>query len=250
MRIGLIGDIHGNLIALDTVLTALEKERPDQVICLGDLSATGPQPREVLARIRDLGCKTVQGNWDAWMVEVRAGSRSYGDCRAIDRWCAEQLKPSDLDYLKQLPFTLEVALEGCATMLCFHGSPLSYNDVIEPFTSDDELFRMLGGRSATVLAHGHTHTQTIRRVEAGFLINPGSISECWDFTVHEDDKPFSPWAEFAMLDWSNSRPQLTLHRVNIDVAAVIRGAEASGMAGAAEWIALWRQGHNAAPYLG
>jgi putative phosphoesterase len=250
MRIGLIGDIHGNLVALDTVLTALERERPDQVICLGDISSTGPQPREVLARVRDLGCRTVQGNWDAWMVDTRTGMRAYGGCRAIDRWSAERLEANDLDYLKHLPLTLELPLEGRATLLCFHGSPLSYDDVIEPATPDDELFRMLGGRAATVLAHGHTHTQTIRRVDEGFLINPGSISECWDFRERGDDKPFSPWAEFGMLDWSNDHPTLTLHRVHIDVEAVIRGALASGMAGADEWIALWRQGSGAAPYRG
>jgi putative phosphoesterase len=250
MRIGLIGDIHGNLVALDAVLAALERERPDQIICLGDISATGPQPRETLARIRDLQYPTVQGNWDAWMVDTRTGMRSFEGCRAIDRWCAEQLSANDLAYLKHLPMTLEMPLEGRATLLCFHGSPLSNVDVIEPSTPDDELYRMLGGHSATVLAHGHTHTQTVRRVDEGFLINPGSISECWDFRERGDDKPHSPWAEFGIVEWSNDHPTLTLHRVSIDVEAVIRGALASGMAGADAWIALWRQGHDAAPYRG
>ena len=116
MRIGLFGDIHGNLVALDTVLQALAKERPDAVICLGDLAATGPRPREVLARVRELGCRTVQGNWDAWMVAVRAGTRAHGGCRPIDHWCAEQLEASDLEYLEGLPFTLELPLEGRATL--------------------------------------------------------------------------------------------------------------------------------------
>jgi putative phosphoesterase len=250
MRIGLIGDIHGNLVALDAVLAALERERPDQIICLGDISATGPQPREVLARVRDLQCLTVQGNWDAWMVDTRTGMRSYDGCRAIDRWCAEQLSANDLAFLKHLPMTLELPLEGRAMLLCFHGSPLNYNDVIEPFLTDDELFQMLGEHRATVLAHGHTHTQAFRRVDEGFLINPGSISECWDFRERGDDKPLSPWAEFGVLDWSNDHPSVTLHRVSIDVEAVIRGALASGMAGVDEWIALWRRGHGAAPYIG
>ena len=39
MRIGLIGDIHGNLFALETVLAELEREPLDQLICLGDVAA-------------------------------------------------------------------------------------------------------------------------------------------------------------------------------------------------------------------
>ncbi len=49
MRIGLIADIHGNCIALDMVLAALEREQVDELICLGDVAALGPQPAEVIA---------------------------------------------------------------------------------------------------------------------------------------------------------------------------------------------------------
>ena len=52
-----------------------------------------------------------------------------------------------------------------------------------------------------------------------------------------------------MIEWSNHHPSLMLHRVSIDVDAVIRDALAADMAGAEEWIALWRQGRGAAPYL-
>ena len=44
MRLGLIADIHGNLVALDAVLAALTAARVDEVVCLGDVAALGPQP--------------------------------------------------------------------------------------------------------------------------------------------------------------------------------------------------------------
>jgi putative phosphoesterase len=249
MRIGLIGDIHGNLVALDTVLAALAAARPDRIVCLGDIATTGPQPHECVARIRDLRCPTVQGNWDAWMVDVRTGKRSYDDCRDIDRWSAEQLGDGDLEYLNGLPLTLEMPLDAQATLLCFHGSPLNYNQGIEPGTADEALAEMLGGWSATVMACGHTHNQMLRRLDGGFLINPGSISECWDFTVHVDEKPFSPWAEFGVIDWSDNQLGMALHRVPIDVEAVIHGALSTGMAGAAEWTARWVKVGGATSHL-
>lgn len=37
MKIGIISDIHGNIVALDTVLENLKRENVQKIICLGDL---------------------------------------------------------------------------------------------------------------------------------------------------------------------------------------------------------------------
>lgn len=37
MKIGIISDIHGNIVALDTVLENLKCENVEKIICLGDL---------------------------------------------------------------------------------------------------------------------------------------------------------------------------------------------------------------------
>jgi hypothetical protein len=55
MTIALIADIHGNLAALQAVLDPLTREHPDEIVCLGDIAATGPQPQEVLAGCAVLG---------------------------------------------------------------------------------------------------------------------------------------------------------------------------------------------------
>lgn len=54
MRIALLSDIHGNLFALEAVLKRLDEAKIDQVICLGDVSMFGPQPREVIAKLQAL----------------------------------------------------------------------------------------------------------------------------------------------------------------------------------------------------
>ncbi len=68
MRIGLISDIHGNLLALEVVLQELAQEQVDQIICLGDVGALGPQPRQVIERLRYLHCPVILGNTDAWLL--------------------------------------------------------------------------------------------------------------------------------------------------------------------------------------
>jgi predicted phosphodiesterase len=102
MRIGLIGDIHGNLFALETVLAELEREPLDQLICLGDVVALGPQPGGVLARLRALGCPVVMGNTDAWLLDRPSASVDEID-RAFISWTSAQLTASDRAYVAAFP---------------------------------------------------------------------------------------------------------------------------------------------------
>src|SRR5882724_189823 len=98
MRIGLIADIHGNLLALETVLDELAREGVNELICLGDVASLGPQPAEVLARLRALGCPVVMGNTDAWLLTPPAGDAAEEEDRSMYRlnaWCAAQLSSRD-----------------------------------------------------------------------------------------------------------------------------------------------------------
>jgi predicted phosphodiesterase len=68
VRVGFISDIHGNLFALDAVLADLEHHDVDRIVCLGDI-CFGPQAHECLARVKELGCPVVLGNWDSWSID-------------------------------------------------------------------------------------------------------------------------------------------------------------------------------------
>ncbi len=89
MRLGLISDIHGNLLALDAVLGELNESGIDRLVCLGDVAA-GPEPRQAIERLRELECPVVLGNWDTWLLdgvpplELQAGPklRDQGDWSA------------------------------------------------------------------------------------------------------------------------------------------------------------------------
>jgi predicted phosphodiesterase len=62
MRVAVIADIHGNLTALEAVLADLAATQVDEIVCLGDVAATGPQPYETVAQLRALACPVVMGN--------------------------------------------------------------------------------------------------------------------------------------------------------------------------------------------
>jgi predicted phosphodiesterase len=65
-RVAFISDIHGNAVALEAVLADIARRRVDEIVCLGDVAAGGPQPGEALERLRTLGCAVVRGNADEW----------------------------------------------------------------------------------------------------------------------------------------------------------------------------------------
>ena len=175
MRIGLIADIHGNLIALETVLAELALESLDQLVCLGDVAALGPQPGEALARLRALQCPVVMGNTDAWLLAPPSAVDGDRVDRAITQWTIAQLTDDDRAYIASFPPTIELALGEGRVLACFHGSPRSYDEIIVPTTPDDELRDMLGDTQATILAGGHTHLQMLRRYGDAHLINVGSV---------------------------------------------------------------------------
>ncbi len=68
MRIALISDIHGNEIALRTVLKEIDEEAVDAIYCLGDVAPLGPHPRETIDIVRSRGIPCVMGNHDEFLL--------------------------------------------------------------------------------------------------------------------------------------------------------------------------------------
>jgi putative phosphoesterase len=241
MRIAILSDIHGNLTSLEAVLADVEAERPDQIVCLGDVALFGPQPGPVIERLQALDPPVVMGNGEEWLVGPGEPSQPDDEharrIEAISFWCLEQLTAADLDYLRTFRPTVAVALGGDAGLLCFHGSPRSCRDVILSTTPDEELEPMLSGFDATLMAGGHTHAQMVRRYRGQTLINPGSVGLPIERLPSVDRNP--PWAEYALVSWQNGSLGVELRRVPIDVNRVVEAALNSGMPHAEWWTKDW-----------
>ncbi|CAH2405148.1 hypothetical protein MES4922_40086 [Mesorhizobium ventifaucium] len=65
MRIAVLADIHGNVLALDAVLDDLrQRGGADLVVNLGDCVSGPLWPRETMERLEALALPTVRGNHD------------------------------------------------------------------------------------------------------------------------------------------------------------------------------------------
>ena len=242
MRIAIISDIHANLVALETVLADIERARGDQIICLGDVAAGGPQPCEVIQRVRDLDCPVVRGNTDEWFLVPQtydANSEKERRLMAMLEWAMQQFTSADIDFMHAFQPHVELPLGAGARLLGFHGSPQANTHSIWATTPEDDLARMLGDYRATVMAGGHTHVQLLRWFRDALIINPGSVGMPMErgATREQDRRP--PWSEYAIVESRGANLAVEFRRVLLDVNAVIRAARESGMPNAGEWAGEW-----------
>lgn len=241
MRIAIISDIHGNLVALDAVLDDITHERAtEHIVCLGDVAAFGPQPAEVVSRLREMGCPVVTGDTDATFLtpDEPATDELLRRLQEIDAWGAARLSPADRAYIGGFAPTL--AIDDDVSLLCYHGSPRTFKDRIYATTSDDELSEMFAGYSAQLFAGGHTHIQMLRRYQDVFVLNPGSVGLAYDRVPSPGATVRNPpWGEYAILSVTGGSLGVELRRVPFAVAALKRAALANGMPHAEWWAAEW-----------
>jgi len=230
MRIAVISDIHGNAVALDAALADIASQGVDKIVCLGDAIQWGPQPTETVHRLRGLPCALVMGNTDAWLLSGQeTGNEGVTPAQEeVRQWSLDHLSEADRAFIAAFAPTVCIAVTGDDTVLCFHGSPASFDDIILPTMPSDEVFPFFQGQDARWFVGGHTHVQQLRSFSDGFFFNPGSIG-----VVYRDDRPdeyarLEPWAEYALLTARETTVSVEFRRVPFDVAQLMTIARQSG----------------------
>jgi predicted phosphodiesterase len=246
MRIGVISDMHGNDLAFEAVEADISNQQVDQIVCLGDAVQGGPQPVEVVQRLRRLNCPVVMGNADAWLISgEETGDEGIPPERLkrmgeIRNWSLSQLTEDDVDFISRFQPTVTLKLEDGPDLLCFHGSPASFDDIILPAASEEEFQKFLGPYAGHVLTGGHTHAQQIRRIGDLFFFNPGSVGFAYSHNQPDNDFHADPWAEYAILTAGNGQVSLEFRRVAFDAQELIRIYRESGRPFAEDAIAQYQ----------
>lgn len=208
MRILVLSDLHANATALDAALDAA-KGRWDRAVCLGDIVGYGPDPAEVVDKVRKLGACTIRGNHDKAVAGVMAPDDFNPVAKAAVDWTRAQLSAEALQWLTELE---RGPLETDGIVLV-HGA---FHDEDEYVFTPAQALEGLLDSGAGVTFFGHTHHQggfsyhdqnlqllQVRprpsepffalRIEPGtrYLLNPGSIGQPRDA---------DPRAAFAIAD--------------------------------------------------
>lgn len=220
MRIAVISDIHGNLHALESVLSALEGEAPDAVWCLGDLVGYGPRPNECTRRTQERAAVCLVGNHDLGVLGRLDLADFAGDAADAAIWTASVLEPEPRAFLESLG--PQAAVEGAQL---FHAS--ARDPVWEYVLSEEAAAASLHATDAPVVLVGHSHVPLALLEQAGsavggyapggaevdlaagrWLLNPGSVGQ------PRDGDPRAAW---LLLD--TDRGSASFRRVAYDIAS-------------------------------
>jgi putative phosphoesterase len=247
MRIAVFSDMHGNDVAFEAVEADIQKQKVDQLVCLGDAIQGGPQPAAVTQRLHRLGCPVVMGNADAWMLSgVETADEGIPPERLkkmgeIRLWSISQLSEEERNFISAFQPTVTIALEGNLKLLCFHGSPVSFDDAILPAAPQEDFRKLLGSYAEHILTGGHTHAQQIRRNGELFFFNPGSVGFVYSHDQPDDQFHADAWAEYAILTAEDGQTSLEFRRVPFDVNELIGVYRESGRPFADEAIAQYQR---------
>lgn len=194
MKIGLLGDIHGNAFALETVLNSAEKHSVEKLLITGDFVGYYFQPKKVLDLLSNWDYKAVKGNHEVMLCRSRLDSEYLLD---IDsrygsgvRTALEELTEDELDKLCSFPHPLSITLDNRQILLC-HGSPHDIDVYLYPDTDlsvlDEQILT-----DFDVIVTGHTHYPMSRVISKHtMIVNPGSVGQ---------PRNRRPGAHWAILD--------------------------------------------------
>ena len=231
MRIAVLSDVHGNLLALDAVLAGAGTV--DAVWHLGDIVGYGPEPDAVVARLASVGAIGVRGNHDAAAVGGDEIDWFNPDARSAMEWTRRVISEPTRSWLAALPERRETA-----GFTLVHGS--GRDPIWEYVTTPEAAQASLVAMRTINGINGHTHIPAaylvagdraiqLDRQRGGtdaavglgsgrILLNPGSVGQPRDG---------DPRASYLILDTESSTA--TWHRVSYDIVAVGAAMRSAGL---------------------
>ena len=229
MRVAVVSDVHGNLVALRAVLD--HAGLVDAVWCLGDTVGYGPEPDACIRELRAREHLAVAGNHD-WAAVGKMGTEEFNPlAAAAASWTTAQLSSESREYLLLLP---QRRTEGDYTLV--HGSPrnpiweyvLDARTAVANFPHFQTPFCLIGHThvpSYFVLRGGQVDVEyatsglELELDRAGrYILNPGSVGQPRDE---------NPEASYLLLD-TNAR-RVVWRRVPYDVTATQAEMERHGL---------------------
>jgi diadenosine tetraphosphatase ApaH/serine/threonine PP2A family protein phosphatase len=222
VRYAILSDIHGNLEALEAVLTHAAS-RADGVLCLGDVVGYGADPVACVERVAERAQAVVAGNHEHGVAGLLPLDWFNDRARAAAEWTRRRLDDDHLAWLAARPLIAETE---DATLV--HASPARPGDWDYVVSADDG-YDAFAAFTTRVCFIGHSHVPGAWSVgssgrdwapgvsavdlEAGrrYLVNVGSVGQPRDR---------DPRASYAVWDVTGRR--VTIERVAYDVAAARR----------------------------
>lgn len=187
MKLAILADIHGNYHALHAVLEDLNGQGIDEIVCLGDVIAIGPDHKNVLHTLMNFKNVTyVKGNHDEAVLALYDGQpypESHQHARSHHEWVASTLTKAEASFLRNQPRCLDRVMNGVLMHFTHYAynqgqehDPISYDPykgIVEPNLSNmEQLFKE---KNSNIICFGHHHPTHHFHNQQTLYFNPGSL---------------------------------------------------------------------------
>lgn len=235
MKAAIFSDVHGNLTALETVLTDIDRQAPDVIVFAGDLCLMGARPSACIALLQSRkDIFVIHGNTDLAVGQVlmppedadAATKTRYQEFNLKSEWTRTQLSEDEYAWLRDMPFSLRISPTSNAgdDLLVVHANPKDVERPIMPTDEvqqqrfgkvnqnqpDEELEPLLADVTFGVMAYGHVHLPNIRQWRGVTLANISSVSLPMDADAR---------AKYGVLTWADGRWHITHCAIEYNIAA-------------------------------
>ena len=182
MKIGILTDIHNNVIALNAVLQEFDKQNCQKIVCAGDIIGIGAYPEETVQRIMTIpNLIAVRGNHEKYLLEgmpTQCPNDEGMDYEEMEyhKWEHKLLSQSSITFLRKFPYcsTFNVFGKNISVMhYCMNQNNQYINYTPHPIESD--LLNLFPDPKQDIVIYGHDHTRTICNYQKKRFINSGSL---------------------------------------------------------------------------
>lgn len=225
MRFAVIGDIHSNKFALQSVLEDINSKRVDFIVSTGDLVGYLPFPNEVVDMIRENRILVVQGNHDKFIAEselitdeeINKMTEEQIQSNASSAFTNWSITDENRNYLKNLPEQLRINCNGLKLQIV-HGS----HRVVDEYLYEDKekLAELAKTLEEDILICGHTHIPYHLTIDNKHFINAGSVGK----PKHGDSR-----AAYVIINVENGKVKSEIIKVSYDIESIIKVIEENRM---------------------
>jgi diadenosine tetraphosphatase ApaH/serine/threonine PP2A family protein phosphatase len=227
-KYAVLGDIHGNLEALEAVLKDAAGQGVDSYVSVGDIVGYNANPAECLEKVRAVCRCIVRGNHDHYCSHDESLDDFHPLAANVVDWTRRQLSPEQIEFLRNLKL-----VQGFAGVTLVHSTldmPEKWGYVFDALDAEANF----NYQATSVCFHGHTHVPAVYekqsrvkrndfarlRVVLGrkYFINVGSVGQPRDL---------DPRAAYAVFD--TRKNEIELRRVAYDIAAAQRKIRQVGL---------------------
>lgn len=227
MRIATLGDIHGNLPALEAVMQDMRREGVEEVWLVGDQIARLPWHNEVLDIVAAEGWQGIYGNHELVIGQLytKESPPYFADRERFIAlyWTQETMRPEHLASIRTLPSDRVIRHDGLPPIHLTHGIPGNSFRGIFPETCDAYIANSFRDVPESLIVTAHTHRQLERHTETQTILNGGAVG-----LPYNGD----PRAQYLILEADRAGWQHIFRRVEYDHARIPAGFAESGMSAA------------------